>query len=429
MTTKDKCNEYQEWIKKLSFPVFILSMVFMIFYSNQAINYWESPWSQLSIIIACLLPLIFVIINETPTWLQGKSLDTEIFFVPLIIFLGILNVAFGEVFLPNLKGMGLFLLSGICIFVSAKFILKSHRAQTVFLWVCTFVLVVISLHSIYVRWWLDYSWIEFFSNNPILESVVVTLLITGPLILFQGQKTRFGQWGLAFCLLLGIITIIFINQRAAMISLLIIFFLLGFIFVKRFWIYCVCVTIFATIAFNVGYQFHNKLPKKMVFSQSLEALRSQPINRMEMYFFAYNLFKKYPFLGSGLWTPLTHHLFNYEEKLFITPKNDKTKFQEFVGSTKNTSFHNILLCMFVQMGSLFTITYLAFIFYLLIKLYGFYKKSPENLLRIKLVLIIFTGFFLQSLSVDTLMYPDVNFLYHSLLGLISNFDSNINKTV
>ena len=82
----------------------------------------------------------------------------------------------------------------------------------------------------------------------------------------------------------------------------------------------------------------------------------------------------------------------------------------------------VYVCMVVQMGSFFAIAYLYLLFHLLKRLSGFYKRAKNNRTPIKLLAILFIGFFIQSLTVDTLMYPDINFLFHSLLGAVANLE-------
>ena len=78
--------------------------------------------------------------------------------------------------------------------------------------------------------------------------------------------------------------------------------------------------------------------------------------------------------------------------------------------------------MFVQMGSIFAILYLGLLFLVFSKTFQLGKKNPQSLLRLKLIMVPLTGFFIQSLSVDSLMYPDVNLVFHSILAILVSYN-------
>lgn len=401
---------------KSTFPVYLLSLLFMITFSNDAINFWESPWNQLSIAIACLLPILLIIISNASWSVFRKDIPLEFYFIFLIILLGILNIFFGENFLSNFKGMGLFLLSGIFIFAATFFTLKPLKFQIIFLWLCTFSILGLSLNCIY-NYKLKGNGV-LFSGNPIPESLIITLLLAGPLLLLHYHKKGVGRLFFISCFILGVGAIIILEQRMAILSLLIIFYIAGFIFIKRFWVYSLCLIAIIGISASHIYKNYNELPNNL--QKALNEVQSVPVYRMEMYFFALHLLEKKPLFGSGLWAPLTHHLADYKERIFTPPELDKASFAKFVNYGENTSFHSLPLCMLVQMGSLFTLVYIGVIFYLVNKSFNICKEDPDSQLHLKLLFIIMSGFMIQSLAIDSLMYPSINFLFHSFLGLTAN---------
>ena len=405
--------------EKLAFYTFLLSTIFIITSSNNAINDWPFPWNQISITVACLLPVFLVIIAKAFHWLHEKEIQPEIYFIPLIIFLGILNVVFGERLLPNFKGMGLFLLSGISVFAAAIFILKSYKAQTVLFWLYTIIIVILAIHAIFALWWHG-SYKPLFSNNPIPESALITLLLTGPLILLDRQNNIKTRRILVFCFLLGIATILILFQRAPIISLFIIVLMLGFLLINRFWIYFLCISVMVIVSLKIVDTFSDELPDKT--QKVFQKVTKAPIYRAEMLTFAYHIIKKKPFFGTGLWVPLDNHLYDYNQKIFNAPYSAPNLFHSFVkaGHFGNTSFHNFVLCMLVQMGGFLTLAYIGLLYLVFSKAFKSYKTNPKALLKLKLLMILLTGFCIQSMAVDSLMYPDINFVFHSILGVLVN---------
>jgi hypothetical protein len=415
MTIGNTASSSQKRLEKLVLPAFLISTIFMVTSASKAINYWSWPWNQVSIFFACILPTLLVILVNSKDWFKKQIGTLEVKLILIIIALGILNIVFGEAPSKNFKGMGLFLVSGISIFAATKFILRSQRSQTYLFWLYTIVLAGLSSYSIYAQLSIGF-YTATFANNPIPESAIITLLLSGPILLLNRQKTLRGRGILILCILIGIAAIIILRQRAAIFSVLVTISLIGFLYIKKFWAYFLCVMLIMTISLKVAYISFDKLPENT--QGILVDLKNLPVERMEMYFFAYHLIKKAPFTGTGLWAPLTHHLSDYKEVFAL---NDERILFRQVVERENTSFHNFLLCMFVQMGSSFALIYLGLLAYLFVNLSKTYKKSHHIRTNSKLFTILLAGFFIQSMSVDSLMYPDINFLFHSLLGVIINF--------
>jgi hypothetical protein len=94
-------------------------------------------------------------------------------------------------------------------------------------------------------------------------------------------------------------------------------------------------------------------------------------------------------------------------------------YSEFIEEKK--TLENMILCGFVEMGGIFSITYIVLILYLLKKLLSFTKDKPKKRQQAVLLLIPLAGFFIHSMIFDSLIYPHLNWLFHSFLGLMANF--------
>lgn len=126
--------EYLCWERwgTVAFLVYCVSTIFMIFFSISAIVIWPSPWNRLSILVACLLPLLLVLAWKVPRLIMDKKLEKKLLFIPIIIALGILNIVFSEDQSTTLKVMVLFLISGIGIFAATSYLLTTKFRQKIF---------------------------------------------------------------------------------------------------------------------------------------------------------------------------------------------------------------------------------------------------------------------------------------------------------
>jgi hypothetical protein len=130
---------------------------------------------------------------------------------------------------------------------------------------------------------------------------------------------------------------------------------------------------------------------------------------------ASHIFLKKPLFGIGLHAPLADYLKDYHQKI-----TNNTKYPNYIKDSK--TLENIILCDFVEMGGLFSITYIALIIYLLKNLFHGSKNNPAKRLQAVLFLIPLAGFLIHSMTFDSLIYPHLNWLFHSFLGLMANFD-------
>ena len=73
-----------------------------------------------------------------------------------------------------------------------------------------------------------------------------------------------------------------------------------------------------------------------------------------------------------------------------------------------------------QTGLLFTGAYACLIFYLTKILIKNSNENADIKLQGMLLLTVLVGFTVHSMTYDSLRYPHLNWLFHSLLGLIAN---------
>jgi len=405
-SNRETNNSHWERWGTMTFLVYCASTIFIVFFSTTAVQIWPYPWNKLTILVACLLPIILVIVWKSPAWIHQKQFQKELYFALTIVILGILNIVFSEDQPTTLKVMGLFLISGIGIFAVTSCLLTTKFRKTIFLWLFWMILLALCIYG--TLEYINKKPILLLSYNPIPAGSLLILLFVGPFLLFHsGSKwLRLCQISSVF---LVIAVIVMIGKRGPLLGLIIIAFLFGFLLPgRKLWI----VPLIAMILVGTGYKMRNYLPPTLRLNL---ISHDSTIFRLENYFLASHIFLKKPLFGIGLHAPLADYLKDYHQKI-----TNNTKYPNFIKDNK--TFENIILCGFVEMGGLFSITYIALIIYLLKNLFHGIKDNPAKRLQAVLFLIPLAGFLIHSMTFDSLIYPHLNWLFHSFLGLMANFD-------
>ncbi|MFW6146991.1 MAG: O-antigen ligase family protein [Thermodesulfobacteriota bacterium] len=245
------------------------------------------------------------------------------------------------------------------------------------------------------------------SGNPIPAGALVILLFVGPFLLFRDSRRRVRILHV-FVVIFGILVIFLIAKRGPILALLIMSLLAaGFLPGKKMWI----IPFLVVLLIGTGYMMRGQLPrtltKRLIADTSI-------LFRLENYSLAFHIFLKKPFFGTGLHVPLQHHLEDYGQKV-----TQNKRYSRFIKEKK--TFENMLLCLFVEMGGLFAAAYIALMVYLLRNLSRSVRDNHKLRLQAILFLLPLTGFFVHSMTFDSLIYPHLNWLFHSYLGLMANF--------
>jgi len=407
-------TNYSRWERwgTVAFTAYCLSMVFMIFFSTSAIQIWSYPWNRMSVLVACLLPLTLALVWKIPRFIREKKLEKQFLFISLIIILGLQNIVFSEDRPTTLKVMALFLISGIGIFAATSNLLNTKFRQTIFLWLCWALLLALCIYGSLE--YINKKPILLFSFNPIPAGSLLILLFVGPFLLFPSSP-RWLRFLQLLSIAFGIVVIVMIGKRGPILGLIGMAFLLGVLLPgRKFLIF----PLIALILVGVGYQFRNHLPHDLKRNLTRNLITDfSTLDRLESYPFALQVFLKKPLFGVGLRAPLEKYVHDYQQKI-VTRQN-----YSYSTQIKNyRTLENIILCGFVEMGSLFTFTYLGLVIYVLLKLFRSVRKRPESRLNAVLLLTVFCGFLIHSMTFDSLMYPHLNWLFHSLLGMMANFN-------
>ncbi len=136
--------------------------------------------------------------------------------------------------------------------------------------------------------------------------------------------------------------------------------------------------------------------------------------RAENYPFCLHIIKKHPLLGIGLWEPRAQYLDDYEIRY---PGLHKEQFSVMLGT--NRTPENTFLTFMTDLGLPFAFLYMASLAYLLWTLFGALRlKPPQPFMNPLVILVPVVAAILYFQVYDGLMYPQVNWFFHVLLGMI-----------
>lgn len=415
MSTEPRVTSSKAGQLKSNFPVLVyfFSTLFMVFFSVYAVQKWPSLWAQGAISLACILPAIVVLFKIGPDLIRNKKLRIEIKFILIIIVLGLLNICFSENQFASFKGMGLFLMSGILTFSVSFFLFDSKQTQTGFFYLCSFCFVVLLVFGA-----LEFAQqinvsegrILLLSSNPIPAGSLLILLSIGPLILAAQAENSWQKFSWGSCLLAGIVLIILIGQRGPILALIVMIFIGVMKCRKGTWV--LMLVAFAVV--GLGYQFKDDVSlriKKQLLNQETVLLR------MEFYSIVLDVVREKPIFGLGFNSSLSRFIpYDYETKTYSQHGR-----KSFYSMTKGFQvFDNMLLSFLGEMGGLLTFAYIGLLVFLLKNMYQGGKANCNSQMHISLLLIVMSGFLVHSMTFDSLKYPHLNWIFHSLLGLMSH---------
>jgi O-antigen ligase len=406
---KDKIQPFNKYIPAF---VYFLSTLFIIFFSVTTIQNRQSSWAQGSIILSCILPAFSILMNNWSNLFKGKAWPVEIKTALIITILGALNICFSENQLASLKGMSLFLMSGILVFSTTFFLFDTKQKQKWFFYLfslCFIILLAYGFFEFIQQINVPGKQILLFSGNPIPAGSLLILLSIGPLVLLVETNNNWQRLFWIFCLLSGAALITLIAQRGPALAMVVMVFFLATTKRKGVWVF----TLVALIMVGSGYLLTDRVSSK--FKNAL--LKKETILiRMEFYHIALDVIKEKPIFGLGFNSPLSRFIPNdYQAKSY--PVDHKQSFQAMVAGIH--VFENMALSFLGEMGGLFTMTYIGLGIYLILNILTAGGTSLLDKTQIILLLIVLAGFSIHSMTFDSLKYPHLNWVFHSLLGLIA----------
>jgi hypothetical protein len=400
------------WIKNFAICTYFFSTLFMVFFSVHTVQKWPSLLSQGAISLACIVPAIAVLFKVGPDLIGSKKWPIEIKFVLTVIVLGLLNICFSENQFASFKGMGLFLMSGILVFSISYFLFSSKQSQKSFFYLCSFcfvILLVTGSFEFIQKINVPGGKIILFSSNSIPAGSLLILLSIGPLISAARAEKR---WEIIFwysCLFVGTLLIVLIAQRGPILALLVMIFVGALIYRKGTWILIVVVLALS----GLGYQFRDKAP--LFYKNQILKIETVLV-RMEFYYVVLDVIREKPIFGLGFNSSLSRFIpLDYEPKIYS--QHSKRSFYSMTQGVR--VFDNMLFTFLGEMGGLFTLAYIGLFVYVLKNINLRQNGNTNILTHASLTLIVIAGFFIHSLTFDSLKYPNLNWMFHSLLAMMA----------
>ena len=394
-----------------TFIIFCLSTIFIVIFSVEAIYKWPALIKQTSILVACLLPAGLILFRQITNWSSQKKVPKEILWIFILFVFGVISSLLSETTWASLRSATLFILSGPLIFYVSRNLFKKTNNLKPFLWLLCLILLFLCSFGVYeyLYYYRHSGGIHLFSRNPLPAGALLILLSAGPMILLSQENILVKKFFLSICLIFATALIFLIAKKGPLLGLAIIILLLAFSINKRFMRLLVFLLVLAGVILFFSDSMRSKYKTNFYHESSISL-------RAENYFFGFHVFKNNPFFGIGLNTDLSQYLNDYEMR--FADKISKDQYSQFVQTQK--TLENIIMEFLVEMGGLFTISYFGGVIYILVRSFSSIRTQPDERMSGIFIFSIIIGFIVISFTFDTLKFPNLNWLFHSLLGLMVN---------
>ncbi len=255
-----------------------------------------------------------------------------------------------------------------------------------------------------------YSKIRLFSENPLPAGGLLILLSASPIILLSRKNPLALRILLALTLASTLTIIILLAKKGPLLSVAVILLSLSLLINRKYLWFLLG---FAFLAGCFLYFSGSTLERY----KNIVRVKESVAPRIENYFFGFHVFKENPVWGMGFKTDLLlQRLEGYN--LRSTNILPKEQYRDYVETNK--TFENIILAFLVELGSLFTVTYFGGLIYITVRYLKNSHSPPQRGKEGIIAVSVLAGFVILSLTFDTLRFPDLNWMFHSLLGLMVN---------
>jgi hypothetical protein len=297
--------------------------------------------------------------------------------------------------------------SGLGGFWSARILLNSAPRQRMFAWLCTACLAGIIVLSLWD--YPDTGRVDYFlytRSHPLIQMLL--LLAVGPMSLVSRKRAASSMLGVAV-LVGSYVTLYLIGVDDTRSAVLIPVALLGVLAVLAAFrsrlVPAALVLLLVTSAVVAHYAVYTA-PRGLLLYQEY---------RLESYPFSWHIAKKHPVLGIGLRTPRDEFVKDYSISHPDYPDHEFAREVAFLVTSEN-----VFLTLMVGLGLPFIVLYAFALIVLLWRLVRLVLRPPsEEVVFHPLVLFLpLVGSLLHSLTTDVLLYPQINWYFHILLGLI-----------
>ncbi|MDP2046433.1 MAG: O-antigen ligase family protein, partial [Deltaproteobacteria bacterium] len=335
----------------------------------------------------------------------SKTYRIEIILMSLIIIMGIINVYTSDNIYQSSIWMRMFLLSGIILLWTSMFIITEERSRNYIYYLSCGLLFVIAIIEI-ANYFITGSKL-LSMNHPIPLGTLVILLMVGPLFMLASGQKRMKLFSI-FLVIMGLILLVIANKRG--IYLAIAGMTAAWIYYRyiRTSIYAIIILLICLTLLAVGWNYHKLLDKNIPSHNSI-------LHRLELYPFSLHIYQKHPLLGTGL------RAFSHESYLTDYQVHNKSLDTFKKTAIKLQTLDNMILTGFVELGSIMTICYLGLILYIIVRYCHITQPFSLNHKKEFVLLLPLLGLAIHSMTYDSLIFPQINWLFHVQLGILAGF--------
>ncbi len=337
---------------------------------------------------------------------KGISLPTNVMLISSVLsWLVLLSALFGDQIQTSAIRGFILLASGLGGFFCAGFLLKGEDGKRLFLWLCFFILWGVLLLSLvnYVAYGDIGQRTPWNMNRHAITNLILMLSIS-PLWLLLTKSGTLRLLGL-FTLAVGYGVFFLSGQRSAVLipmGLTALAFFMKGLRLKH--------TIIALLLMGaLAVLMYRQIPHHL-----LRADFPRVFFRIESYPLSWHIAEKHPWLGAGLLASREKFL---EDYILHWPHIDKGRFLHAMELCLTPE--NILLTFMCQLGFPFTVIYFGAVMFLISRLLALASKGETETIIPPLALLLpLSGALVQNLIFDGLLYPQLCWFFHLLLGLI-----------
>ena len=296
--------------------------------------------------------------------------------------------------------------SGLGGFWSARILLNTPFRQQVFAWLCLGCLVAVSALSL--RDYLESGAVDYFlysRSHPLIQ--MLFLLSAGPIALLSRRHSL--QSLLGVLVLVGMYVTLYLigvdDTRSAVLipmAILALFAIMASFGSRLVPAAFVLLLVVSCVTAHYSSTLTNR------------GLGQYQEYRLESYPFSWHIAQKYPALGIGLRTSREGFIEDYRVVQPDYPEHVFVREVRYLITSEN-----IFLTLMVGVGLPFLILYGAVLISLLGRLVRMVFRPPEDTVFHPLALLLpLAASLLHSLTTDALLYPQINWYFHVILGLI-----------
>jgi O-antigen ligase len=368
----------------------------------------RKPLSFPIIVFIYLLPWVLVWGAYSFDVIKDRAYRIEIILMVAIIILGIVNVLLSDDINKSSLAMRSFLLSGIVPLWTSIFLLANRKNMAIFYYFCCLCIAVVGFGE-FINFFNKGGGF-FFMYHAIPLGTLIILLSMGPLNLLSSDSNKIKMAGVVL-LTVGLILIVITRKRGSILAVVI---------MSIAWIYrryikslsfvvalILTIALLIPIGWTVCYSLNKNIPS-----------HSSILQRLELYPFSIHVYKKHLLFGIGLQSySYQKYLKDYEQK-----NQEITDFSYVVKNLQK--LENMFLTAFVELGTIMTLVYLGLIIYIILKYCRHALPFSLNHKKEFVLLLPLIGLTVHSLTYDSLLWPQINWLFHVQLGILAGYEKN-----